>query len=405
MNDIKPVPEKELGQKSFESALATSFRVLKWAMVVVVAAMLFSGIFVVGPGEKAVRIRFGKMVGVGADKELSSGVHLAWPYPIESYIKVSVDKVTSLEVDGLMYRDSVNPQKPGSAPEALHPVQDGYTLTADMNIIHTKWAVKYQITDVVDYINYIKEIANAGQLEILLENMLYDSVIDVSSRFTIDDAWLERRSDFIDEVITELRGRLAIVPTGVAIVSLNLVEQSPPIQTLLAFFQAQNAKEASEERKSYAASQATKLMNEIAGTEFAAQRILAAIDVVEQAEKEKDAGAAESARKALRDQLSSASGKVSSILSEANSYKNRIVEGARADSDKFEQLLLKFKENPDIFIDQIYSDAIAEVLESVEETWVVTGDPEEVRIHIGRDPELDKKKERQQQLKALKKRK
>ena len=68
MNDIKPVPEKELGQKSFESALATSFRVLKWAMVVVVAAMLFSGIFVVGPGEKAVRIRFGKMVGVGADK-------------------------------------------------------------------------------------------------------------------------------------------------------------------------------------------------------------------------------------------------------------------------------------------------------------------------------------------------
>jgi modulator of FtsH protease HflK len=404
MDDMKPVQEKDLGQKSFESALATSFRVLKWAMLVVVVAMLFSGIFVVGPGEKAVRVRFGKMVGVGADKELFSGVHLAWPYPIESYIKVSVDKVTSIEADGLMYRDSVNPQNPASAPESLHPVQDGYTLTGDMNIIHTKWTIKYQITDVVDYINYIKEIANAGELDVLLENMLYDSVIDVSGRFTIDDAWLERRSDFIDEVINELRGRLAIVPTGIAIVNLNLVEHRPPVQTLLAFFQAQNAKETSEEIKSYAASQATKLMNEIAGTESTAQQILAAIDAVEQAEKEEDADAVKSAREALRDRLNSASGQVSSILSEAKSYKNRILEGAKADSDKFEQLLVKFKENPDIFIDQIYRDSIAEVLESVEETWVVTGGPEEVRIYIGRDLELDKKKERKKQAEALKKR-
>ena len=402
MDDIKPVQEKELGQKSFESALATSFRVLKWAMLVVVAAMLFSGIFVVGPGEKAVRILFGKLVGVGADKELSSGVHLAWPYPIESYIKVSVDKVTSIEVDGLMYRDSVNPQNPASAPESLHPVQDGYTLTGDMNIIHTKWTIKYQITDVVDYIHYIKEIANAGEMDVLLENMLYDSVIDVSSRFTIDDAWLERRSDFIDEVIKELRGRLALVPTGVAIVSLNLVEHRPPVQTLSAFHQAQNAKEASDERISYATSLATKLMNEIAGTESMAQQILAAIEAVEQAEKEKDAGVIESARQALRDRLNGASGQVSSILSDAKSYKSRILEEAKADSDKFEQLLVKFKENPDIFIDQIYREAIAEALESVDETWIVTGEPEEVRIYIGRDQELDKKKEREEQAEALK---
>jgi len=395
MEKSKPLQEKGLGQRSLENALATSFKILKWAMIVVVVAMLFSGIFVVGPGEKAVRVRFGNMVGAGARKVLSPGVHFAWPYPIESYIKVPVDKVMTVQADAMMFRDSIDPKRHSAAPQSLHPVQDGYTLTADRNIMHTKWTIKYRITDVVDYIIGVED------LDLMLENTLYDAAIEVSGGFTITDAWLERQPDFIDDVTKQFKRRLAIVPTGVDIISLNLVYVGPPVQTIMAFRRAQYASEESEKTINDALGEATKKMNEVAGTETAAHRILLAINAVEAAEKKQQPEKIAAARTTLRAELDKASGKVASILSEAKAYKNRIVEQTQADANNFERLLPQFRANPEIFIDQIYQEAITEALESVHETWIITGQPEQTRIYIGRDPALVEKEKAEQQAKDL----
>src|SRR2546427_8762690 len=104
MNDeIKEPPAAtetpmDAGSQALSEALRSSFTIVRFVMVLLVLAFLGSGIFKVGPDERAIKLHLGKPVGEGEKALLGPGLHWSLPYPIQEYVKVSITgikKVTS----------------------------------------------------------------------------------------------------------------------------------------------------------------------------------------------------------------------------------------------------------------------------------------------------------------------
>src|SRR4030043_419472 len=74
------VGEFDAGNKSLADALRISFFVLNIIMVVLVILFFGSGVFTVGPDERAMVLRFGKIRGdTTEERVLSPGLHWAIP--------------------------------------------------------------------------------------------------------------------------------------------------------------------------------------------------------------------------------------------------------------------------------------------------------------------------------------
>jgi hypothetical protein len=121
--------------RSLSDALRISFAILKVIMIVLVVAFLASGFKTVGPDEKALVLRFGKVRGVGQEAILGPGAHWVFPYPIDELVRIPVEKNINLAINTFWYRETRDDiLGPGVKPrnyraEQLDPVQEGYCLT------------------------------------------------------------------------------------------------------------------------------------------------------------------------------------------------------------------------------------------------------------------------------------
>ena len=75
---------------ALNEALRSSFHIIRVLMVVLLFIFLFSGIFTVNPNEVAIKLRFGKPVGIGSSQLLRPGLHWAFPYPIDEVVRIPV---------------------------------------------------------------------------------------------------------------------------------------------------------------------------------------------------------------------------------------------------------------------------------------------------------------------------
>src|ERR1700677_3852390 len=79
----EPSPMEDAGSQALSEALRSSFAIVKGGMGGLVLIFIGSGFFKVGPSEKAIILRFGKPVGQGTKALLGSGLHWAFPAPID----------------------------------------------------------------------------------------------------------------------------------------------------------------------------------------------------------------------------------------------------------------------------------------------------------------------------------
>ena len=129
------------GSQALAEALHGSFAVVKVVMVVLVIVFLGSGVFKVGPGERAIILRLGKPVGEGEKALLSEGLHWSWPYPIDDHQIVSITGVQQVRSTVGWYFTTPEQELAGTEPPPsgfLDPARDGYVITADGNIIHSR---------------------------------------------------------------------------------------------------------------------------------------------------------------------------------------------------------------------------------------------------------------------------
>src|SRR6267154_1342242 len=140
------VATMDAGSRALAEALRSSFAIVKIVMVLMVVAFFCSGFFTVGPQEKAVILRFGKPVGEGQKALLSAGLHWSLPYPIDEVVKIPITEIQKVSSNNGWYLTTPEAELSGEempAGQSLNPAIDGYALTADRNIIHTRVTLSY----------------------------------------------------------------------------------------------------------------------------------------------------------------------------------------------------------------------------------------------------------------------
>jgi regulator of protease activity HflC (stomatin/prohibitin superfamily) len=121
------------------------------------------------------------------------------------------------------------------------PGVDGYTLTADGNIIHARATLKYRIVDPVQYAFRFAAASN------LLQNVLDNALVDASGRYPAEAAIYRDKIGFRDavldrvgEAIEQHRLGIAVDPSDVQVVAP--LDVRPSFEAVLAAEQERSSK-------------------------------------------------------------------------------------------------------------------------------------------------------------------
>lgn len=339
-----PAPEtQDAGSQALAEALRSSFAIVKIVMALMVVAFFCSGFFTVGPSEKAVILRFGKPVGAGPKALLGPGWHWSFPYPIDEVVRIPITEIQNVTSNNGWYFTTPEQELSGEeqfAGPSLNPAVDGYALTADRNIIHTRATLYYHIEDPI---RYVFDFASASNT---VQNALDNALLYVAAQFKVDNALYTDVAGYraaVEQRVSELTDQEQL---GIVIDNCE-VQNVPPRQLADVFAQVTT----SRENRNKALNDAHSKANTI---------------------------------------LLDASAQAAGIVNQAESARTRYVATLTADAKRFNDLLPKFQANPDLFVQQTLLPVMSEVLTNVQDKMYLPvhadGKPTELRLLLNREP-------------------
>jgi membrane protease subunit HflK len=343
-----PTPEPEqaredAGSTALSEALRSSFLVVKVVMLVLVIYFLASGVFTVTSQQKAIKLRFGKPVGVGAEQLLGPGLHWAFPSPIDEVVKIPINEIQEVRSTAGWYAITPEAEAAGQEPEAnpsLSPATEGYTITSDGNIIHARATIRYRVADPLKY--YL-DFSNASNV---VQNIINEALFFASSQFTVDQALTTDRLRFQETVIAKVRQVVDERGLGIT-VEQGDVRVVPPRYTKASFDAALSAE--IERRK------AIDDANAYAG------RV-----------------------------LSTAEGEANSVINAGQSDRTRLTQAIAAEAQYYQNQLPHYQGNPELFMARVQSETLARVMTNVEDKIFLPdradGKARELRLLLNREP-------------------
>ena len=214
------------------------------------AAYAATGVTQVGPGEVGVVQRFGR-----ATADLAPGLHVRWPYPVESVVKLRPAEVRTVEIgfrtttaDGLTW---------ASAHGGYQRVADeSLMVTGDGNLVEVSATLRYHIADPRAYLFASDD--PEGLLRSAAESALREQV--AAGPFL--ELLTTRRSSFQKDVSDRLLIRLhdlAPEGIGVALDGLTVHDLHPPAEVVAAYHDVARAIQARDQQVNRAEAQATQL--------------------------------------------------------------------------------------------------------------------------------------------------
>ncbi|MBQ2767270.1 MAG: protease modulator HflK [Clostridia bacterium] len=302
-------PKKERNDKRslFGDILESMVKAFRWIVLVVLAAILCSGIKSVQTGEVAIILRFGKLLGETRTEQVHEpGLLFAFPYIIDEVITVPTGKVFELTVDTHNSQDYMS----------TDIRQNGYIITGDQNIALVGASVKYTITDPVAYALSTADVITT--LHGLVSGALAVGGVDIS----IDDLLTTEKDAYAKSVMEEAQKRIDALELGVTISSLELKTVSPPLE-VNPIFQAVNS----------ASVQAQTLVAE--------------------------------ARQYYEVKIPTAQANAQALVSAAQADYASQVAAANDTLSEFRGLLEEYNTNPDVVMTRVYSQKLTQILSSI----------------------------------------
>jgi membrane protease subunit HflK len=342
-HDHAPVTPEDSGSQALAEALRSSFAIVKIVMALMVAAFFGSGFFTVQPQEKAVILRFGRPVGEGQNALLSAGLHWSLPYPIDEVVRIPITEIQKVTSDNGWYLTTPEAELSGEempAGPSLNPAIDGYVITADRNIVHSRATLSYHIADPIKYVFDFAAASNA------VLNVADEALLDTAAKFNVDDI-LTRDVDGFREAVQQRASDLAEQEQLGIVIDQCEVQSRPPRQLQSIFDQVT-----------------------IAG---------------------------ENRNKALLDAhsheslvLSEADARAASITNEAESARVNYVASITADAKSFSELLPQYEKNPALFAQLQLVEVMGPALTNVGNIWLEptagSGTSIENRLMLNREP-------------------
>ena len=339
---LPPETPMDAGSQALAEALRSSFAIVKVVMVLLVLLFLASGFFTVGPQERAIILRFGRAQGEGEKALLLPGLHWSFPYPIDESIRVSISGLQQVRSSVGWYAVTPEQELSGAEPPAgatLNPIAEGYALTGDANIIHTKATLTYRIKDPVRYVFSFVNASNAVQ------NALDNALLRAASRFRVDDVLTRDIAGFQEAVRRQVTQSAEQQDLGI-LVEQCAVQSVPPRQLKDAFA---NVLKAEVTR--------SKVLNEARGSE--------------------------------NQVTNKASADAESRINLAQSDRARLVSDVGAQAERFQEILPQYQDHPALFAQQRLTETLGRVLTNVQDKIFLSdsadGKPKELRLLLNRE--------------------
>ncbi len=336
--------------------------------------MALSCLTIVGPDERGVRLRGGEMTG----DPLPPGIHLKWPWPMETVEMHPVGQVQELVVTSdltgrsqqspafLWTNDSDRDAQLGQEDFWAAAAADG----AGVSLLSADVSVQYTVADLRTFL-----MGSADPRQMLLaiaqrETSRFFAIHDID---TLLATGRTAGGPALQAVIQAEADRFGL---GIQIVGVAVTSLHPPIGNVSRAFHAQIG--AMQERETLiqrARKDAVEKLARVAGSVEFSQQIDAEIrglDALRTAGKA-DSAAVTAAEGRINELLSDARGEAAEMLHAARAYRWKRVIGERADGERFAGELLAFQASPEYYRTRRFLEVLAEGLAS-RRKYVITGD-------------------------------
>ena len=231
-------------------------------------------------------------------RDAESGLHYHAPYPIEEVIKEATTRVRVLKIGG----EDASETKLG----------EGWALTGDENIVNLELNVQWKIDDLKKFVFSVRD----------REQTIYDAtqsaIREVVSKRKLASILTSDRGDIEEETKKLLQDMLNSYDIGVSVLLVQMLKIDPPAQVIDSFRDVQTARvdKESEINKAY------KYKNDI---------------------------------------LPKVRGEAGKILEYAQGYAISVVNRAKGDASRFNQVYEQYKSAPFVTRKRMYLDAMEEL--------------------------------------------
>jgi membrane protease subunit HflK len=339
---LPPETPVDAGSQALAEALRSSFTIVKVVMVLLALVFLASGLFTVGPEQRAIILRFGKAQGQGEKALLLPGLHWSFPYPIDEHIKVSIGGLQQVSSTVGWYAVTPEQMLAGIEPPTggtLNPIADGYVLTADDNIIHSRATLTYRITDPIRYVFSFVNASNTVQ------SLLDNALLHAAASFKVDDILTRDVAGFQEEVRRRAMQLVDKQELGITVEQC-AIASVPPRQLKDAFASVLKA----EVMRSKVLNEARSYENQV---------------------------------------TNKAGADAESLINLAQSDRARLVSDVAAQAERFQEILPQYQRHPALFEQQRLTETLGKVLTNVLDKIFLAesadGKPRELRLLLNRE--------------------
>ncbi|WKC57778.1 FtsH protease activity modulator HflK [Borrelia sp. P9F1] len=276
-------------------------------ILIIIAVIIISNVFLVGPSEEAIVLRLGRL-----NRTLESGIHIKIPLIEEKFI-LPVKIVQ--EVKFGFNSDNNRGINVGE--------DEGVIITGDLNIINVEWLVQYKISDpysfmfkVQDPEETIKDIAKSSMNRLIGDNTIFEIIND-------------NRVGVTEGVKSSMNEIIKTYNLGIDIVQVQIRNAMPPKGKVYEAFEDVNI----------AIQDKNKFINE--------------------------------GKKEFNQIVPKIKGEALKVLEEAKGYKESRINNALADTEIFNAILNAYIKDPEITRERLYNETMKEILENKDNIEII----------------------------------
>jgi len=271
-------------------------------LILVLLIIVSSSSYTVNDQQQAVVLTFGKVTNV-----VGAGIHFKLPDPIQSVIKVPVQKTQKLE---LGYRSQ-------SDGNYISIDQESKMITGDFNIINIDFFIEWKISDPQKY------LFSSADPEGILRNTSLSAARSVVGSSTIDEVLTSGKVAIQSEIKEKIMSCLDEYDIGIQVIDVKVQDSEPPKDAVKQAFQnVENAKQSKE-------------------------------TAINEANKYKNS------------ELPKAQAEADKIIKNAESKKETRINEAKGQVAKFQKMYDEYKNYKDITKKRLYLEAMEELLPGI----------------------------------------
>lgn len=295
-------------------------RFIPWIIIGLLILIGLRGfLYTIDAEEVGVIQRFGRYVRISPP-----GLHLKMPFGIEQVRPVKIRRVFKEEFGVRTVRPGVR-----TVYSPRHYLDESLMLTGDLNILDVRWIVQFRVRDPIKFLFNVR-----GPVE-----SLRDVTEAVMRRFVgdyrVDEVLTTKRMEIDDLVQLKIQEILDRYESGIQIVTVKLLDVTPPERVRPAFNEVNEAKQQREEM----INRAWEAYNKV---------------------------------------IPRARGEAEKTIREAEGYSLDKINRAKGEAERFLSVLAEYKKAPQVTQKRLYLETLSEVLPAAKEKYII--DPAQASV-------------------------